>query len=72
MKKHLKDVKLVLEKLKEASLKINLKKCQFAMEEIKLLGHVVNKQGILPNPDKIRTICELKPLTNVTGVKSLL
>ena len=62
----------VLQKLDLVNLKINLDKCRFAQNEIKILGHVVNGSGIKPNPNKIEIIQNLNPPTSVTGVKSFL
>ena len=36
----------VFKKLRAARLRLNPKKCKFALSEIKFLGHVVNKDGI--------------------------
>ena len=42
----------VLQKLREAGLILN-DKCQFAVTEIRFLGHVINSQSIRADPDKI-------------------
>jgi hypothetical protein len=42
--------------LGKAGLKLKGSKCQFAMTTLKILGHVVSKQGIAPDPEKIAAV----------------
>lgn len=53
---HVKDIRKVLRKLKEACLKIQLDKCYFFRREVQFLGHTVTKDGVKPNSDKIEVI----------------
>lgn len=53
---HVKDIRKVLHKLKEACLKIQLDKCFFFRREVQFLGHTVTKDGVKPNTDKIEVI----------------
>ncbi|GET54019.1 hypothetical protein GLOIN_2v1765994 [Rhizophagus irregularis DAOM 181602=DAOM 197198] len=69
---HLKHIKLVLEKLKEASLILKLKKCIFGKTEIEFLGHVVGKNGLKPSPGKVEKIQKLTAPINIKGVRSIL
>ncbi|GBC21803.2 hypothetical protein GLOIN_2v1765994 [Rhizophagus irregularis DAOM 181602=DAOM 197198] len=64
---HLKHIKLVLEKLKEASLILKLKKCIFGKTEIEFLGHVVGKNGLKPSPGKVEKIQKLTAPINIKG-----
>lgn len=62
-------MRLVLERLAEANLSINLEKSRFAKRDISFLGHVITQTGIKMQPEKIRAITEFpKPTT----VKKLL
>ncbi|GFU26730.1 retrovirus-related Pol polyprotein from transposon 17.6 [Trichonephila clavipes] len=47
-------LRLVLKYLQEAGLKLNSKKCLFAAQEVKILGHLVSSNGVRPDPDKIK------------------
>ncbi|GFU10358.1 retrovirus-related Pol polyprotein from transposon 17.6 [Trichonephila clavipes] len=38
----------------EAGLKLNSKKCLFAAQAVKILGHLVSSNGVRPDPDKIK------------------
>ncbi|CAB5117026.1 unnamed protein product [Rhizophagus irregularis] len=68
---HLKHIKLVLEKLKEASLILKLKKCIFGKTEIEFLEHVVGKNGLKPSPGKVEKIQKLTAPINIKGVRKL-
>ncbi|MDD9361325.1 MAG: reverse transcriptase, partial [Anaplasma sp.] len=62
----------VLCRLKEKGLTLNRDKCVFAQETVKFLGHVINKDGVTPDKDKITTIVDMPPPTNVTELKRFL
>lgn len=53
---HVKDITKILQKLKEACLKIQLDKCYFFRREVQFLGHTVTEKGVKPNCDKIEVI----------------
>lgn len=55
---HLERLKGVLSCLRDANLKVKLKKCCFAHGQLKALGHVVDKEGIAPDPEKVRAITD--------------
>ena len=41
-----------LSKIQKAGLTLNVDKCEFNKSEISFLGHVINHQGISPDPQK--------------------
>uniref|UniRef100_A0A6G5A989 Putative tick transposon n=1 Tax=Rhipicephalus microplus TaxID=6941 RepID=A0A6G5A989_RHIMP len=49
---HLLRLQLVLTCLTNAGLQLNLKKCRFATRELSILGHIVSKHGVRPEPCK--------------------
>jgi hypothetical protein len=55
---HLCHIKMVLQRLKDVNLKLNPTKCVFAAKSIKFLGHIVEKEGIKPNLEKIKVVVE--------------
>ena len=66
------DVAKFLAKLDGANLNLNLNKCSFCKEEVLVLGHIVSKEGISPNPKKVEAILESRQLASVMEVKSFL
>ena len=68
---HLKHLNEVFSKLRDAGLKLKMSKCQFLMEQIRYLEHVISKDGIYPDPEKIRVIQDLRPPKNVREVRSV-
>jgi len=53
---HLKHLKAVFGKLKEAGLTLKPSKCRFAAKEVTYLGHIFSKDGIHVDPDKIEAV----------------
>ena len=49
---HFKTIEAVLQKLKDAGLKVKLSKCEFLKAKIAFLGHQVDQQGIHTMDDK--------------------
>ena len=49
-------LKIVLQELREHQLYAKFSKCDFFKDEIQYLGHVVTKEGISVDPEKIRAI----------------
>jgi hypothetical protein len=69
---HLRHLDKVLCRLREVNLKLNSNKCCFAKKAITFLGHMVNKEGIQPDPGKIQAVLHFPPPRNVTNVRSFL
>ena len=69
---HADHLKQVLQKLKEAGLKVKPSKCAIAQAEVELLGYVVNDQGIRPQLKKIEAIQKLARPKSVKEVRSFL
>ena len=46
----------VLARVKEAGLKLSADKCKFLKTEVNYLGHVINKEGVQTDPEKIACI----------------
>jgi hypothetical protein len=69
---HIQHLDAVLCKLREVNLKLNPSKCCFAAKTITFLGHMVNKEGIRPDPGKIEVVLHFPTPKNVTSVRSFL
>uniref|UniRef100_A0A0N5BZV4 RNA-directed DNA polymerase n=1 Tax=Strongyloides papillosus TaxID=174720 RepID=A0A0N5BZV4_STREA len=50
----------VFQKLNEMGLVVNAKKLEILKEEVVFLGHLINKEGRRPNPDKIQGIIAMR------------
>ena len=69
---HLSHVQIVLDRIKKHNLRLKLSKCQWAMNKIKYLGFVVDRQGISPCNDKVKAIKSLRPPETVKQVRGVL
>jgi hypothetical protein len=65
-------VRLVLEVLKREKFYTCKSKSSFAQKKIRYLGHIVDKQGIRPNPKKVEAVQTWPVPENVHDVRSFL
>src|SRR2546430_10764537 len=56
----------VFEALRTTNLKIKLKKCHFCLPNIHFLGHIIRRNGIRPDPEKIKKVKNYPIPTNLT------
>jgi hypothetical protein len=70
--KHEEHLKMVLERLREKKLFVKFKKCEFWLEEVTFLGHVVNKDGLAVDPAKVQAVVEWERPTSVREIRSFL
>ena len=54
------------------NLKLNPKKCQIRKEEILYVGHLLTKDGLKPDPEKIRAVQEMTQPSNTKELKTFL
>src|ERR1044072_6673724 len=71
-KSHKRHVRKVLNKIREARLKIKLLKYQWFKKEIKFVGHKISKEGIKLDEDNVKKIKECQPPKDVKGVRRFL
>lgn len=65
-------LEVILGRLKEAGLTINLEKCNFFPKEISYLGHILSNGKLLPNVGRVKDLEFIKPAKNVTELRSIL
>ena len=53
---HVRHLTLVLKKLREHQLYAKFSKCQFWLDQVAFLGHVITAQGILVDPQKVAAV----------------
>jgi len=62
----------VLETLKRHKLYAKLSKCEFWLEKIAFLGHIISREGVSVDPSKIEAVSKWSPPKNVTEIRSFL
>ena len=53
---HLHNLSAVFKRIEEASLKLKPGKCLFFQEKVQYLGHIVSREGITPDADKVEKV----------------
>ena len=71
-KKHQKHVSLVLERLKQADLQIDIKKCEFDVKEITFLNVIISDESLRMNSQKVKIIVEWSSSTNLKEVQKFI
>ena len=56
LQEHMENIKRIFLKLRKHNLKIQLDKSEFLMKEVAYLGHIISRDGIRPNPNKIDAV----------------
>ena len=65
-------LRVVLEKLRQNQLYAKFEKCEFWLEKVAFLGHVLTSNGVVVDLAKIEAVLEWKQPQNVTEIKSFL
>ena len=63
-------LRLVLQTLREHQLYAKFLKCEFWLDQVAFLGHVVSKDDIQVDPQKIEAVIDWPRPTTVTEVRS--
>ena len=69
---HMSRLSLVLDRVRQAGLKISPEKCDLFKKEVAFLGHIVGKEGISTDPKKIEAVSEWPRPKNATEIRSFL
>jgi len=69
---HAGHLRIVLEMLREHQLYGKLSKCEFWLDEVQFLGHVISSHGIVVDPSKVETVLKWERPRIVTEVRSFL
>ena len=67
---HLKNLRLVLRRLQQEKLLINLKKCSFMKTKLVFLGFVISQEGLKMDPDNVKATVEWPSPRNIYEVIS--
>ncbi|XP_038064778.1 uncharacterized protein LOC119735148 [Patiria miniata] len=69
---HIDRLGVVLDRIRQAGLKLKPDKCHLLQEEVSYLGHIVSKGGVKTDPSKTRQIEEWPVPRNIQEVRSFL
>lgn len=69
---HLERLEDVLKRLSEVNIKMKLAKCNFFVDEVKLLGYQVTKNGMKMNDERIKSINKMPHSTNKKQLQAIL
>ncbi|KAH9668365.1 hypothetical protein KPL70_021385 [Citrus sinensis] len=64
MEEHSEHLRITLQTLKEKQLYVKFKKCEFWLESVIFLGHVVSKDGISVDPLKVEVVSQWRSTNN--------
>ncbi|KAK1614477.1 hypothetical protein QYE76_019994 [Lolium multiflorum] len=67
---HAKHLKIVI--LREHQLYAKFSKCEFWLESVEFLGHVITKEGIAVNPSKVQSVLEWKSPKSAKEIRGFL
>jgi hypothetical protein len=65
-------LRIVLGRLRAHQLYAKLSKCEFWLEKISFLGHILTAEGIEVDPSKVEAVSKWKQPSNVSEVRSFL
>jgi hypothetical protein len=69
---HEEHLRKVLQRLRDCQLYAKLSKCEFWINEILFLGHIINREGLAIAPKKVTAIMDWKAPKDVRGIKSFI
>jgi hypothetical protein len=72
MVEHEEHLRVVLQRLQDHQLYVKFSKCEFWINEVSFLGHVISLEGINVDLGKVRDVLDWKPPTSITQVCSFL
>ena len=72
MEEHLEVIRAVMEAVLKAGLTLNPTKCVFGLSEVKFWGMLISKDGVRPDPEKVKALVNLSRPQNRTELKSFI
>ena len=72
LEEHEEHLRSVLQILKEKKLYAKFSKCEFWLEKVKFLEHVISNKGVLLDPTKVEVVLQWEPQKIVTEIRSFL
>jgi hypothetical protein len=72
VEEHEQHLRVVMGKLRAHKLYAKFSKCEFWMEKISFLGHILTAEGVAVDPRKVETVSNWQQPTNVIEIRSFL
>jgi hypothetical protein len=69
---HEEHLRVMLQRLRDHQLYVKFSKCEFWINEVPFLGHVISLEGIIVDPCKVRDALDWEPPKSVHQVQSFL
>jgi len=69
---HKQHLRVILNKLRAHELYAKFSKCEFWLQEVAFLGHIITAEGVKVDPEKVKVVSDWKQPTNVMEVHSFL
>ena len=69
---HARHIHIVLQKPREHRLYAKFSKCEFWLEKVSFLGHILSKDGIAVDPGKVQDVLDWKQPQNISEIRSFL
>jgi hypothetical protein len=69
---HEEHLRKVHQRLRDCQLYAKLSKCEFWINEVLFLGHIINRDGLAVEPRKVAVILDWKAPEDVRGIKSFI
>ncbi|GBC25874.2 retroviral-like aspartic protease 1 [Rhizophagus irregularis DAOM 181602=DAOM 197198] len=71
-KDHIQHLEEVLNRIRKANLRLKAEKCHFAVAELQFLGHVIGKEGVKPDPEKVNKMVNYPEPQNIKELRGIL
>ena len=69
VKQHDDRLDAVLNRIIASGLRLNENKCKIRQKSLAFLGHIIDKDGCRPDPDKVTAIADISRPTNITEIR---
>lgn len=69
---HIKHLNTILQRLTQANLTLNMKKCHFFKQQFKFLEHIVSARGVEVDPEKTQAITQYPPPQDLKSLQCFL
>ena len=69
VKQHDDRLDAVLNRIIASGLRLNENKCKIRQNSLAFLGHIIDKDGCRPDPDKVTAIADISRPTNITEIR---